>query len=376
MTKENRVISRARRRAGRAGAALLVTATLTGGSLTVPACANAFPFLPSNGSLGNVEGSNGSGGPVTPPVDPGTPPATAKLPYLLNARPSYYTNVKRMVDATGNADLKSKLDALLKTPVSQWLGGDGVADATQLVAKGITEKAIPVLTFYHIPDRDLGSHSGGGAANAAAYRTWIDAMATAIAAGPSIVILEPDALAQMPDMKDAAKENERADLLAYGIKKLSANPKTTVYLDIGTAGWRSVDDTAALMKKVADKGADITHVSANVSNFVSEAKTKTYVDSIQQKFGKQLKMMVDNSRNGAVVPGGEWCNPTAQRLGTLNDVVFDPASAVEGVFVKTPGESDGVCGASTKPAGVFDDALMLLQLGVSQPTLRSTRPSR
>ncbi|MGB6039939.1 MAG: glycoside hydrolase family 6 protein, partial [Gordonia sp. (in: high G+C Gram-positive bacteria)] len=88
-------------------------------------------------------------------------------------------------------------------------------------------------------------------------------------------------------------------------------------------------------------------------------------------FGKPLKGMVDTSRNGGNVTNGEWCNPAAQRLGQLSDVIFTPTSDMEQVFVKTPGESDGVCGVSQKTAGAFDDALLLLQLGIAEVQART-----
>lgn len=368
-----------RRRSGRTWATIAITASLAASALVVPSPAHALPvpalpqlpLLPSNGSLGTVDGgANGSGPGGAPPVDPGVPSAT--VPYLTGARVSYTGNLERMLAATGDAGLKAKIQDLLKTPVAQWVGGDGIPEIARLVAEGTTKNSVPVIALYHIPNRDLGSHSGGGAANGTEYRRWIDQVSTALGSARAVVVLEPDALPQTSELS-SSQQQERVDLLAYALTKLSSNAGTTTYLDAGTAGWRSPADTANLMKRIAAKGAAITHVSANVSNFKATAATEKYIGDIAAAFGKPLKGMVDTSRNGGDVKNGEWCNPMDQRLGTLVDTAFDPNSAMEQVFVKTPGESDGVCGVSTQSAGVFDDGLLLLQLGLAEAQAR-TRP--
>jgi len=56
-----------------------------------------------------------------------------------------------------------------------------------------------------------------------------------------------------------------------------------------------------------------------------------------------------------------WCNPEGQTLGEV-DPLFDARQAVETAYIKTPGQSDGVCGISQKPAGEFDSHLLLDQL--------------
>lgn len=385
MTNETSVTPGSRRRVGRAWATMAVTASLAASALVVPSPANALPIpalpqipqmplLPTNGSLGTVDGGdNGSGPGGTPPIDPGIPSAT--LPYLTGARVSYTGNLERMAAATSDAGLKARINDLLKTPVAQWVGGDGVPEITRLVAEGTAKNAVPVIALYHIPNRDLGSHSGGGAANGAEYKRWIDRVSGALGPARAVVVLEPDALPQTPELS-SAQQQERVDLLAYALTKLSSNEGTTTYLDVGTAGWRSATDTSNLMKRIAAKGAHITHVSANVSNFKPTAATEKYIGDIAAAFGKPLKGMVDTSRNGGNVTNGEWCNPVAQRLGQLVDDTFNPSTAMEQVFVKTPGESDGVCGVSTKDAGVFDDALLLLQLGLAEAQARTAPDAR
>ena len=308
----------------------------------------------SNSSLG---GSN----PI-PPVIPTT------KNFLVGARPGFYSAVKGMADAAGVApELKAELERLLNTPVAEWVGGGEIDRITRLIRDGKAKNAVPVAVLYNIPNRDLGQHSGGGAANATEYKKWIDDVTTAIGNDEIVLIVEPDALAHM-----ATNPNEeRAELLAYALKKVAEkNPNATAYLDAGTAGWPAMDKATRALNEVKAKGATIPAISLNVSNFYTQAKSEERGTAIATALGQpNLKVMVDNSRNGLnTIPPGEgeaaWCNPSHQKLGALANTLFDKNAKFEQMFIKTPGESDGNCGiARDVAAGVFSDALLLWQLG-------------
>ena len=53
-----------------------------------------------------------------------------------------------------------------------------------------------MLVAYNIPNRDCGQYSSGGAEDEDAYRSFVQQMADGIGGTKSVVILEPDALAQ------------------------------------------------------------------------------------------------------------------------------------------------------------------------------------
>ena len=363
MVDVTRAARRRRRAAGALAAAALVGAPLGAGP------AAALPELPLPGltvpRLSEDGGNSSLGG--TPSV-PEVPLPGADTSYLVGARPSYYANLQRMA-ATAAEPIKKAINDLAQVPVAQWVGGDGEDDITRMVTEGKAKNATPVAVLYHVPHRDLGSHSGGGAPNATEYKKWIDSVSTRIGGERIVVILEPDALAQMDELT-AGQATERAQLLSYALQKLRGNANATVYLDAGTAGWRTPAQTSTALKKVAANGATIDRISLNVSNFKPKAATVEYADQIADAYGKPLKVMVDNSRNGAAQTPTDWCNPDGQRLGKLSDTVFDAQAKVEEMFIKTPGESDGVCGVSAKEAGTFDDALLLLQLGLASAARR------
>ncbi|MFT3661334.1 MAG: glycoside hydrolase family 6 protein [Gordonia sp. (in: high G+C Gram-positive bacteria)] len=396
---------------GLVAGALATTALLGVDAAAGPALADPRPRLTSpltgggNGSLGN--GSLGERGPGrvaedgnnslgAPPTTPGTP-VPVPTDYLVGARASFYENLARLAGVV-SGDLKTKIEDLQKTPVAEWIGGDGIPRLRELMSQGASQKKVPVVVLYHIPNRDLGNHSGGGAANAAAYRTWIDQVSNTVGTGKAVVIVEPDALAHMvapePGREpSSAQVTERAQLLADVLKKFkSSNPNASVYLDAGTAGWPTVAQTVDGLNRVKQAGADISAISLNVSNFKTDDETQQHGTAVGTAFGKPLSLMIDNSRNGAPVTaaGSEsWCNPRGQRLGTPASKTFTAAAPVNKLYIKTPGESDGDCGAFPNiGAGTFADEILFMQLGdvrhqldatarpaASRPAARTSRPA-
>jgi hypothetical protein len=72
------------------------------------------------------------------------------------------------------------------------------ATVTSTLRQANAERAVPVLVLYNIPGRDCGSYSAGGAENTADYEAWIDAIAGAIGSQKVAIVLEPDAVADLP----------------------------------------------------------------------------------------------------------------------------------------------------------------------------------
>jgi endoglucanase len=298
------------------------------------------------------------------PAAPRNSPASAE--YSLDANPTYYQDIQNISKHTQDTEVLTKLSELASTPVAQWLHGDKADVHATLQATLEKSKAagtVPVLVAYNIPNRDLNNFSGGGSNDAAAYKEWITDISQTIGESPSVVILEPDALPHLRDLDDQ-QANERVELLANAIDTLHANPNTAVYLDAGNSGWISPEDTAELLKKVDEKTEHtIPGISLNVSNYLPEDQARAYAEKIQDAYGQELYIMIDNSRNGApgAIQPGEWCNPEGQKLGTI-DSRYDRDAKVEVAFIKTPGQSDGVCGISQVPAGEFDGELLFRQL--------------
>lgn len=246
-------------------------------------------------------------------------------------------------------------------PGARWYGnwsGDISAAVSSYVGAADQADKLPMLVAYNIPGRDCGSHSGGGAGSPEAYRAWIRAFAQAIGARPAVVIIEPDALAQL-DCLPAAEQTVRTSLLRYASEQLRAYaPNAWAYLDGGNATWITADVMAQRLQTAGVR--EIRGFAVNVSNYHTTGDSITYANAVNaeltSQFGYRRTFVVDTSRNGNG-SNGEWCNPAGRKLGV-------PTQAGGGaellMWVKVPGDSDGNCGiAPNTPAGQFDPDLAI-----------------
>jgi endoglucanase len=169
-----------------------------------------------------------------------------------------------------NALLIAKMETI---PRAVWLTDGTPADVTRQVRMTLLEadleRAVPVFVVYNIPARDCSQYSAGGAASDAAYDAWVAAIATAIGTHKAVVLLEPDALANLPvfcstttdplasDPPDGNGNYRTPELhplsaqrlaeVNDAVDQLEANPSTSVYLDAGHSAWHSVGDMARVL---------------------------------------------------------------------------------------------------------------------------------
>ncbi|MFJ9577072.1 glycoside hydrolase family 6 protein [Streptomyces sp. NPDC101191] len=235
-------------------------------------CAAWIAVTPAAGADEPVPAWQPAAGPLTPAsrfyVDPDSGAARQAL-------------VDRAAGDTENAALMTALAGL---PQAEWFTGgtpDQVHDdAADLVVRARTAGQLPVLVAYNVPGRDCGLYSSGGAADSAAYRAWIGALADGIGDRPAVVILEPDGLAALP--KDCAGSVDptgtlsaaRIADLGFAVTTLKAHTGTAVYLDAGNSQWRAVGDIA---QRLIDAGAARADGFAlNVSNFQPTEQLEQY----------------------------------------------------------------------------------------------------
>ena len=232
------------------------------------------------------------------------------------------------------------LQMIAKEPTARWLGGwarDVRAEVDAAVSTITRSGALPVFVAYNIPARDCGSYSAGGASGGDAYRRWIRDFATGLRGRPSIVILEPDALAGM-DCLNAAARQDRLALLANAVRELKKQ-NASVYIDAGNARWKSAEDMASRLKQAGI--ADATGFSLNVSNYMNNALNIAYGERISKLVGGK-HFLIDTSRNG-LGSTTEWCNPRGQALGIAPTTNTGHPLVDAFLWVKQPGESDGTC---------------------------------
>lgn len=211
--------------------------------------------------------------------------------------------------------------------------------------------ALPVFVVYAIPQRDCGGYSSGGTNSPDDYRAWIAEFAAGIDGGPSAVILEPDALAQLDCLSDPTHRTTRVELIREAVTTLTA-AGASVYLDAGNSAWIAASTMA---ERLRDAGvASARGFSLNVSNFRWTSDEIAYGTQVSDLVGGS-PFVVDTSRNGLGPSTDEgdkepWCNPDGRALGTPPTANTGDARVDAYLWIKRPGESDGTCKGGP-PAG-------------------------
>ncbi|MBM2614517.1 glycoside hydrolase family 6 protein [Actinoplanes sp. LDG1-06] len=296
-----------------------------------------------------------------------SPASEADLPHASPGpyKPSLYVEPAgpavdqvRTYESEGRTAEATAIRKIADRPVAAWFADettDPAARARDLVTSAAVAGKIPVLTLYRIPQRDCGSHSGGGATTPAEYSAWIGSIAAAIAGHRAIVIVEPDAVAQA--VQGCLNETERVQrykLLGQAIDKFSANPQVSVYLDGGNPSW--ITDTTRMgdaLKRAGVARAD--GFALNVANFETTEANIDYGTRLSKKLGGS-RFVVDTSRNGnGPAPktdyDGHWCNPPGRALGDAPTLQTGHKLVDAFLWIKRPGESDGACGDGAPEAG-------------------------
>ncbi|MFI9364466.1 glycoside hydrolase family 6 protein [Kitasatospora sp. NPDC053057] len=184
----------------------------------------------------------------------------------------------------GDLDSAATMAKLASWPGAHWFTDgtpDQVEDQTRtLVRRAARTGTVPVLVAYNVPGRDCSQYSSGGAQSDADYRAWAAGLARGIGRGKAVIVLEPDALANLPrdcspttDPTGALTAGRIADL-RYAIDVLEKQPNTTVYLDAGNSHWQSV---GAMTQRLMDAGVEHAQgFSLNVSNFFATDLSDRY----------------------------------------------------------------------------------------------------
>ena len=170
------------------------------------------------------------------------------------------------------------------TPRAVWFTGGTPAQVQKQVrqtkAEAAVERAVPVLVAYDIPGRDCAQYSAGGAPSQADYQAWINGFAQGIGTGKALVILEPDALGNLPSdcglpaSSYPFTDAERIAEVRYAVGALEADPGVSVYLDGSHSAWQSV---GTITQRLLE--ADVQQAQGfflNVSNYQPTAELTDY----------------------------------------------------------------------------------------------------
>jgi cellulase/cellobiase CelA1 len=128
-----------------------------------------------------------------------------------------------------------------------------------------------------------------------AYERWVNGFAAGLGARTAVVILEPDALAQLDSCLDRAQQQARLQMLSYAVKTLQTG-RDQVYLDAGHAKWVPASQMAARLR-----AADIAQAygfSLNVSYYDTTGREIGYAAELDRDLGMAKRFVIDTSRNG------------------------------------------------------------------------------
>ncbi|HEX3615432.1 MAG TPA: glycoside hydrolase family 6 protein [Solirubrobacteraceae bacterium] len=169
-----------------------------------------------------------------------------------------------------NAGLIARMELV---PSAVWLDGETQAEAAkgaagereadddvarqvrQALLGAQLERSVPVFVAYNIPGRDCSQYSAGGAPSDAAYDAWINSLKSALGNAKAVVLLEPDALANLPGYCGSSYNTAFPNItnatrigdVAYGVKTLEGDPNISVYLDGGHSAWQAVGNIAEVL---------------------------------------------------------------------------------------------------------------------------------
>lgn len=265
--------------------------------------------------------------------------------------PFYVNNFDRVRNYT---DRFPQVKTIFQYPVAFWFGvkqGKRSLNKLEHRVNRLFKRAdpcLPVMVLYNLPDRDIGSHSRGGAADIKAYQEFIKSMCAAIGFKEPILIYEPDALPHSTLMHQADAKR-RIALMRHSIQALTMNTNALVYVDIGHSNWLDPETAGKLLDSVSNSG--VRGFSVNVSNYRTTKECVLWAERVREHTELD-HYVVDTSRNGAGPYGNEWCNPPERALGIppTTDTQLEHCDAY--LWIKIPGESDGTCNGGP-PAGKF-----------------------
>jgi cellulase/cellobiase CelA1 len=146
-----------------------------------------------------------------------------------------------------------------------------------------------------------------------AYQKWVNRFAVGVGDRPAVVILEPDALAQLDSCRDTAEQHARLQMLSYAVKTLQTN-RDQVYLDAGHSNWVPAGQMAARLR-----AADVAHAygfALNVANYGTTDREIRYATELNRYLGMAKRFVVDTSRNGKGSAGGP-AHPAGSISGAL-----------------------------------------------------------
>lgn len=291
---------------------------------------------------------------------------------------------------------KDVLNKVKQIPVAVWLDNlatiptikEHLARARNLQQTS-GKKVVATFVIYNLPNRDCAAAASNGELSVgelSRYKSeYIDAITKEFQAFSDISIVgvvEPDSLPNLVTnlgvQKCSAAQDVYKDGISYALRQLSSLPHVSLYLDAAHEGWlgwpNNRDGFARLVAEVLTKAGSnnaIRGLATNVANYnnistFTNGQAEYPIDfnpawnetSYVQLLKSSLEsvgivgkgFIIDTSRTRVQPVQNkklqEWCNIKGAGLGLRPAV--NPLPDVDAfVWVKTPGESDGISSQSS-----------------------------
>jgi cellulase/cellobiase CelA1 len=177
-----------------------------------------------------------------------------------------------------------------------------------------------------------------------AYENWVNGFATGLGGRPAVVILEPDALAQLSSCPGKAQRQARLQMLSYAVKTLQTK-SDQVYLDAGHLNWVPAGQMADRLR-----AADVAQAygfALNVSYYDTTDREIGYATELDRDLGMSKRFVIDTSRNGQGSAGGRVhpaaasisrALPGASRGALASRLFTDPGSEAANWVRAHPGD--------------------------------------
>jgi endoglucanase len=196
-------------------------------------------------------------------------------------------------------------------PLTIWAGGwypDNYATTVaQLIIQDTTGGNPDVLSqvavFRLDPWEGQACPGSWGPADQSSYRAWINQFAAGIGTSRVALILQPD----LPFALCAPSEVP-LQLVAYAARRFNALRHTTVYIDVGAAGWASVSQAVALLERAGIKHA--RGFSLDVTQYGSTGMQLEYGGQIVRALAaagiRGKHFVINTDENGAPFLAGQY----------------------------------------------------------------------
>jgi endoglucanase len=217
---------------------------------------------------------------------------------------------------------KQTLRYLALQPKAKWFGA-WIPDS-QIAAKvhdyianaqaGNPDALVQMTVFRMVPWENEACRRLPTTAEQASYKRWIDRFAAAVGATPAAIVLQPDGPFALCAPHGSTLPSR---LVAYAARVLSAQPRTSVYVETGAADWPhagSQGGVAAAVKILVRGGIRYARGFAlNSTHFDATADEIARAAAVSQALAAAgypgRKAVINTSSNGHPYEYGRYTGP-------------------------------------------------------------------